>query len=151
MITIAVSLLLCYCLIIVILYGVQPSISETFYTTGQRAYFTLTMIAVAFLLTAGVTPNGYFIAASCCLGVVGVAAAFKTKHWMAKGVHYAFVFISIGLFITGFTLIKWEVGVAAFMAMAITAYLLRNVKNSTLWQELAVILIIYYALQILEI
>lgn len=151
MITIAVSLLLTYCLVITILFGVQPSISETFYRTGQRAYFSVTMIAVAFLLTAGVTPNGYFIAASCCLAVIGVAADFKVNHWMAKGVHYAFVFISIGLFITGFTLIKWEVGVAAFMAMGLAAYILRNVKNSTWWQELAAVLIIYFTLLILKI
>lgn len=151
MITTAVSLLLTYCLIIVILYGVQASISETFYTTGQQAYFTLTMIVVAFLLTAGVTPNGYFIAASCCLAVIGVAADFKVNHWMAKGMHYAFVFLSIGLFITGFTLIKWEIGAAAFMAMATAAYLLRNVKNSTWWREIAVVLIIYFTLLILKI
>ena len=46
MISLAVGIFLLYCLIIALIYGVQESISKSFYTTGQRLYFTGMMLTV---------------------------------------------------------------------------------------------------------
>jgi hypothetical protein len=149
MITLAVGIFLLYCLIIALVYGVQKSISDSFYTTGQRGYFTVTMLTVMFLLMGGVKPNVWFIMGAFFLGLVGVAANFKFKAWIAEGVHVAGVFLSIGCFIVGMAIINIWVGLSALSLIALSVYLLRNVKNSTWWREIAIILIIYVFLMIL--
>jgi len=143
MISLAVGIFLLYCLIIALIYGVQKSISKSFYTTGQRLYFTGMMLTVMFILMAGVQPNIYFILGSFFLGLVGVAANFKWNVWIAGGVHVAAVLMCIGLFIVGFMIINIWLGLALLSLIGIAVYLLRNIENSTWWREIAIILIIY--------
>ena len=149
MITLAVGIFLLYCLIIALIYGVQKSISESFYTTGQRLYFTVMMLTVMFILMAGVKPNMWFIFGAFFLGLTGVAANFKWNVWIAGGVHVAAVLMCIGLFIIGFILINIWVGLALLSLIGITVYLLRNIENSTWWREIAIIIIIYVFLMLL--
>ena len=148
MITLAVGIFLLYCLVIALVYGVQKSISDSFYTTGQKLYFTVMMMTVMFILMAGVKTNIWFIMGAFCLGLVGVAANFKFKKWIAEGVHVAGVFLSIGCFIIGIAIINIWVGLSALLLIALSVYLLRNVNNSTWWREIAIILIIYGFLMI---
>jgi hypothetical protein len=144
---IAFILLALYCIVIALIYGVQKSISDTFYRTGQRYYFTVTMMLVAFLLMAGESPNAWFVFGAFFLGLQGVAANFKFKP--AGIVHVGGVLISIGLFLTGITIQNRPIGVAAIILGLLSYYLLRNVKNSTWWREVAIAIIIYISLIII--
>ena len=144
MIHLAIAILLLYCLIIALIYGVLPSISDSFYNTGQRVYFTLTMMAVMFILMEGVKPNIYFIMGAFFLGLVGVAAQFK---WKPVGiVHVGAVFASIILFLVGIAIQNIWLGLVSTSLILLSVYLLRNVKNSTWWREIAIIIILYLTL-----
>jgi hypothetical protein len=149
MISLAFTTLAVYLIIIVIIYKVQKSWSETFYTTGQRVYFTLTFLAVMFLLMEGVKPNLWYIFGAFFLGLVGVAANFKTEYWMAEKVHFYSVYLSIGCFLTGFFIESLFAGSLALNLMLISYYELEKVKNATWWQETAVAVIIYVFLMLL--
>jgi hypothetical protein len=136
-----------YVLIISLVFGLQKSISKTFYSSGERWYFTVVMMVVAFLLMAGESPNVWFVFGAFFLGLQGVAANFKFKP--AGIVHVGGVLISIGLFLTGITIENRPIGIAAILLGLLSYYLLRNVKNSTWWREVAIAIIIYISLIII--
>ena len=143
MITLAVGIFLLYCLIIALVYGVQKSISDSFYTTKQRYYFTAMMLTASFMLMIGAGENLWFVFGGFFIGMVGCAPNFKWKVWISEYVHGGSVFASIVCYLIGFSLINIWLGLSALGLILVAFYLLRKVNNPTWWQEIAIILIIY--------
>ena len=141
-VNIGISTILLYSTIISIVYGIQPSLSQSFYTTDKRPYFTLTLMTTSFLLMIGLAPNWWFVLGSFCLGIVGVAANYKWEKWIAKGIHFTFVILAILLFIIGFTIINKYIGITLLFAIVIPTLILRNIKNSLFWIEMMIIIVI---------
>jgi hypothetical protein len=136
-----------YVLIISLVFGVQKSISKTFYSSGERWYFTVVMMVVGFLLMGDLAPNLWFISGGFFLALQAVAADYK---WKPVGiVHVASVLISIGSFLIGITIENLTIGIAAILLGGLSYYLLRNVNNSTKWREVAIALIIYISLTLI--
>jgi hypothetical protein len=149
MITLAVGIFLLYCLIIALIYGVQKSISDSFYTTQQRYYFTAMMLTASFILMIGAGENLWFMFGGFFIGLVGVAPNFKWKVWIVEYLHGGGVFASIICYLIGFSLISLWLGLSALFIILAAVYLLRKVNNSTWWQEIAIILIIYIYLTLI--
>jgi len=126
------ALFFIYIFFVVKRYGVQNSISESWYTIGPRFEWMFTII---FCFGIGILTlfhgSMWFFLSGGFLCFVGAATQFKSDKW-TRGIHNlgavgAITFALIGLAVTG---IWWP-----FIPVVAGAVVLSKVKNGTWWIE----------------
>ena len=123
---------------ILIKYGIQHSVSNSWYKLPEklRWLFTIALWGFAFpAIILGVEHSGFAFLAGAGIMFVGAAPAFKL-HKMEETVHVAGALAGvigglIFMIVTGL----WQVAVVTLVVMAFIK--LSNVQNKTWWLELA--------------
>jgi hypothetical protein len=117
-------------------YGVQPSISDSWYTVdkGKKWMFPLLFCFVVGFLNvfhADLHPLFFFSGAGLCF--TGVAAAFKDEK-MTKNVHYIGATAAVGFSMIGLYLshVQWPIALEAALIFSIN---LHEIKNKLWWIE----------------
>ena len=119
-------------------YGVQHSISQSYYVLPEKLRFLMTLFCWGFAIPAIIVGGtGLMFLAGSGIAFVGAAAAFQEK--MTKEVHYIgagvgvaasqlSMFVNFGL---------WPINVV-FFAIALPLFLFRKkIKNWIWWAEIA--------------
>jgi hypothetical protein len=117
-------------------YGVQPSISDSWYTLGKKhPLFTLWLWAVAFTIgiIGGINENVFYFLSCACLCFVGAAAEFKEK--LTGIVHVVGAVGGIGLAFAGQVYEGMWIPLVVFIAGAILIYKIKRITNKTWWVE----------------
>jgi hypothetical protein len=130
-----------YLTYIVCRYGVLPSISNSFYATGQRPIFFIAMVGFSTPLLYG--NESLFLALSVmCIWLLATASAYHER--LGKLVHYPAAFMSVvwAMVHVWVELGRWDL-VAAFVIASIIIILIR--KNVIWWVEVAAFVAFYYA------
>lgn len=135
LIPVQVSLFLSFIVGIWAVYGVQQSISDSWYALGRRSpLFTLWMIAVGISVICMVAyfDNVLYFLSGACLCFVGVAAEFKQR--MTGVVHSVGAIGGIFLALAGIAYDGvWESSAIFIGGAALLRYL--NISNKTWWIE----------------
>jgi len=136
-----------YVLFIWIKYGVQESISDSYYRLPNNYNFIFTLFCWGFAIPAILAGNTLlmFLAGS---GIAFVGAAARFKEIMTKQVHMigAFcgvIFSQLSIF---FDFKMWYINVVFIVGALIIILLKKQIKNYTWWIEILAFSLICYAL-----
>ncbi len=133
-----------YILYVIIGWGVQKSISESWYVVKQEYLFTWMCMLIGVLHFAHIPQHPLFFLSGSALAFVGVASEFKDKG-MTKIVHYAGAGIAIASSILAlFSLGIWWILVLNVISMA--TFSLFKPKNYVWWLEIIAFYSIFGAL-----
>ena len=148
---IMVSVFTTYIAFIWLKFGIQPSISDSYYILPikNKFLFTLYCWGIAFpaiLVGTFLTGNVLMFLAGAGIGFVGAATDFKDS--IAKNVHMVAAYG--GVFFTQLS-IAYDFHLyyvnAIFLVLALLAYILRNkIGNHIWWQEILAFLAIGYTM-----
>ena len=143
---ISAIILLGYLYYIVLRYGVQRSISQTYYTIGKKWWFTLILWGMAIpIIIVGLevldgSPLMFCAGVSICF--VGAAPLFKVKKALETKVHLAGSYMGVGLgtlsVIIDFGYWKLGLGYLLFVVLS----MIFKYKNFVWWIEVAAYLML---------
>lgn len=138
-------------------YGIQPSISDTYYTIWNRSpnpnnrwWFTLALWGFAFpLAIVGVEIHSMFWFAAVFIMFVGAAPAFKSRTTQ-RTIHIIGAIGGIALALLGFLAVNMFFIVGLTLGFILYAYINR-IPNRTWWVETAAFLTTWLGLLIAHI
>jgi hypothetical protein len=133
--------ILTYLTVVVIKFGIQPSISESYYRWHRNVniIFTLALWAFAMPIIL-VSTSGFLFFAGSFICVVGTAQNFKNPFEGKAHAVSAIVGISLGMASLIIDYHNW-VAPIIFATFSIFAYLVK-IKNLTWWVEVAALICI---------
>jgi len=138
-----------YVTFVIISYGVQPSISESYYKLPQRLKFLFTLFCLLFAIPAIILgDNVLMFLAGSGIAFVGAAATFKDK--MTYEVHMigAYAGVLLSQISIWYNYHMWYITII-FIILSGTLLLLK-VKNKIWWSEilafLSICIVLYFNL-----
>jgi len=144
-----------YILFIVAKYGIQKSVSQSFYVLPKNINFLFTLFCWGFVLPAMIlSENGLMFFGGAGIGFVGAAAAYKGNK-MANSVHMigAYVGILLSQLSIFFNFNLPYVNIAFFSLILLIFLISRLIKMKTLiwWIEMVAFLAIVYAIGVAKV
>jgi hypothetical protein len=138
---ISATILIIFLTYIVCSYRVLPSISNSFYATGQRPIFFIAMVSFSIPLLYG-NESIYLALSVMCIWLLATASAYHER--LGKLVHYPAAFMAVvwAMLHVWIDLGRWDL-VAAFVIASINIILIR--KNVVWWVEIAAFVTFYTA------
>ena len=143
-----VSVFVSYIGFIILKYGVQSSVSESYYRLPRKHQFLFTLFCWGFAIPAMIGGDSalMFLAGSG-IAFVGAAAAFKEKmdNWVhMTGAYFGIAMSQLSIYFD-FGLLYVNI-ISVSLAILITLLSLKWIKNQIWWVEMVAFLSICYAL-----
>jgi hypothetical protein len=139
---ISATILIIFLTYIVCHYRVLPSISNSFYATGQRPIFFIAMVSFSTPLLIG--NESIFLALSVmCIWLLATASAYHER--LGKLVHYPAAFMSVfwAMLFVGIDCGRWDLVVVFVVTSTLMTFFL---KNKIWWIEIAAFITFYTAI-----
>jgi len=138
---ISLSTILIYLGYIVIRYGIQYSISETYYTIGEKWWFTLILFAWIFpLMMVGLTirDSPFIFFGGTSILFVATAPSFKIEKSLERKVHLIGSYLGVGFTILSiiFDFDKWYIGIPFILYIILSMTNIIKIKNKIWWIEI---------------
>ena len=128
---ISLSVFTIYLIYVVVLFGILPSISDSYYYLNNKLLFSLALIGFAFPIIINQNNMLFYIAGSCIM-FVAVAPDF---HISSEGnVHFFCAVTGVISSMVGLVLMKYYIPVILFIFVALILYFL---PNHVFWIEIA--------------
>jgi len=139
-----VSIYLTY---VVIKYGWQYSFSETYYTIGEKWWFTLILwgwMLPAMIVGIDITDNFILFLGGAAVMFVGAAPAFKIKKSMERKVHMvgSYVAVICSVLSTWVDFSLWWIALLYAITVILVSKDILKIRNKILWIELSAYFII---------
>lgn len=137
-----------YLIYIIAKYGIQYSISETYYTIGKKWWFTLIIWGWIFpLIIAGleITDSPCIFLGGSAIVFVGAAPAFKLKKSLERAVHMICSYLGVGFVILS-VMFDFNHIIIGFVCTLLILLLMTEViriKNRIWWIEITAYLLIF--------
>ena len=137
-----------YLIYIVSKYGIQHSISETYYTIGKKWWFTLIIWGWMFpLIVAGleVIDSPFIFLGGAAIVFVGAAPAFKLEKSLERTVHMVSSYLGVGfvIFSVVFDFNHVIIGVTYALLILLLMTNIIKLKNRIWWIEISAYLLIF--------
>ena len=137
-----------YPILVALLYGVQKSISDSFYIDRVGHWFTLYCWSFPLLTLVAVIEDAPLMFPACVgIMLVGAAAEFRVKH--IGVVHYVAAVLGVTLAFVAL-MVHYELvvglGLTAIMVIVTLYYALLRIPKRVWWIEVWAILLIYIGL-----
>lgn len=129
-------------------YGVQESISDTYYTLGRPSWFTLVIWGMILpLLIAGMIAggSGFLFFAGAAIMFVGAAPAFKLEESIESKVHIIATYIGAGLGSLSviFDFKWWFLGIPFIVTSLLLLTDILKLKNKIFWIEISAYIMLF--------
>lgn len=144
-----------YILFIVFKYGVQKSVSQSFYVLPKNINFLFTLFCWGFVLPAMIlSENGLMFFAGAGIGFVGAAAAYKGNK-MTNSIHmtgaYAGILLSQLSIFFNFDLLYVNIVFFSLILLIFLISKLTKIKNLIWWIEIFAFLSIVYVIGVAKV
>lgn len=129
-----------YLFYIIYRYGIQFSISETYYTIGKKWWFTLILwgtILPLMVVGLDITKGSPFIfLGGAAISFVAVAPAFKIMKSMERKIHMIGSYLGVGFMILSVIFeFSWVIGCLYAIIVIATLINIIKIKNYIWWIE----------------
>jgi hypothetical protein len=138
----SILILTTYLTYIVCRYGVLPSISNSFYATGQRPIFFIAMVGFSTPLLYG-NESIYLSLSVMCIWLLATASAYHER--LGRLIHYPAAFMAVvwGMLVVGIDCGRWDLVVVFVVTSTLMTFFL---KNKIWWIEIAAFITFYTAI-----
>jgi hypothetical protein len=135
-----------YLIYVAVKYGIQKSISETYYTIGKKGWFTLIiwgMIIPLMIVGIEITDSFLIFLGGAAIVFVGASPAFKSES-LEKAVHFISSYLGVGFVIlaTIFTFNFIILGIVYAILIALTFTQKLKINHHIWWIEISAYLLI---------
>ena len=139
----SLSIFILYISIIVFKYGLQESISDSYYVLNNNHKFIFTLfIWFTIIPLMLILPKPFLLLSGVCISFVGASPNFKVE--FEKKVHFSSAITGIVFFILSMYFDFKELFLSLFTVSFIIVMYLFKIKNKVWWIEILCFLLIYY-------